>query len=56
MDYNLRERELYCAHCKTYTVSREPNPKCIDCGQGLYTVLYSIIDGKPITGSDEKLA
>jgi Zn finger protein HypA/HybF involved in hydrogenase expression len=39
MDYNLKERELWCPYCKEITLSKEPAGKCIKCHHELITVI-----------------
>ncbi len=52
--HNIKPREVWCPKCKKTIVSDEPQPTCEDCfGQTMYTVVYSLIDGKRITGNDE---
>lgn len=52
--FNIKPRELWCPKCKKYSVSDEAQAVCEDCfGQPLITVVYSIIDGRRITGANE---
>lgn len=53
MNYNLKEKEYYCQHCKTYVILTAINPSCEKCGQSMVVVLRSILDGSRITGNDE---
>lgn len=48
--YNPKPREVYCPHCKEYTITDEQAPKCINCNETLFTVIKSHITGKNITG------
>ena len=52
--FNLKPREVWCPNCKKTIKTDEPAPTCDDCfGKPMITVLYSILDGKRITGNDE---
>ena len=42
MEYNLKQRELYCPYCKIYSMSDKSDPKCEKCSHGLITVIYSM--------------
>jgi hypothetical protein len=51
---NIKPREVWCPSCKKTIVTDQPAPTCDDCfGKPMLTVLYSLIDGKRITGADE---
>lgn len=52
--FNLKPREVWCPKCKQYNINSDANPVCVDCfGQPLITVVYSMIDGKRLTGENE---
>jgi len=53
MEYNLKEDEYYCSHCKEFVVLKAINPTCIVCNRTLYVALRSLMDGSRITGNDE---
>lgn len=52
MEFNEErmKRFCFCKNCKRYYESNQPSPKCPSCGTKLYTVVFSMLDGKPITG------
>jgi hypothetical protein len=50
---NMKNREVYCRTCKTFQYSRYAHPTCQECGNYMITVIYSLIDGKRLTGNDE---
>lgn len=52
--FNIKPREVYCPQCKKTIVTDVAGPTCDDCfGKPMLTVIYSLIDGKRLTGSDE---
>lgn len=54
MEYNIRKREVWCPNCKVTIVTDQPSPTCDDCfGKPMITVVYSVIDGKRLTGQNE---
>ena len=53
MEYNLKPREVWCRHCKQIIITSEVNIRCTKCNSDMITVLYSLIDGRRLTGSDE---
>lgn len=49
---NLKPRELYCPHCKTYTVNNLAGATCEVCHNDLLTVIHSQMDGSRMTGDE----
>lgn len=52
--FNIKPREVWCPKCKKYSITDLHLPVCEDWfGQPLITVVYSLIDGRRLTGADE---
>ena len=52
--HNIKPREVWCPSCKKTTVTDDMGPICEECfGVPMLTVVFSLIDGKRLTGDDE---
>jgi Zn finger protein HypA/HybF involved in hydrogenase expression len=52
MPHNMKPREVWCPHCYEYTITDELEPICPKCRSNLFTVLYSPLTGKRLTGHE----
>jgi hypothetical protein len=51
---NHKYRDVYCPKCKRIDVTNWPAPVCEECfGTPMITILYSLIDSKPIRKEHE---
>lgn len=55
INYDRLDREVYCFHCKVYSITVELIPTCKNCKSKLITVLKSTITGKKITGAADNI-
>ena len=55
MEFNEKtmQRYAWCKNCKSYHETNLPSPVCSSCGNKLYTVVFDMLNGKPITGDEE---
>lgn len=49
---NPKPREMGCLNCNYIILTAEFEPKCENCGQLLNKIVYSILDGRRITGRE----
>lgn len=49
---NQRPREMGCLNCNYIILTAELMPKCENCGQLLIKVVYSVINGRSISGRE----
>ena len=53
MEWNFKDKELYCKTCKKYYFSNQPAPKCPIDNHILITAIRSVLTGELITGPEK---
>ena len=53
MEWNFKDRELFCPQCKKYYSSNQPAPSCPLDNHILITAVRSILTNELITGPEK---